>query len=48
MVAKDFERIINENTNLSSVVAFGGEEAVSVHGKVYIAIEQGGMHLQLH
>ena len=44
MVAKDFERIIlNENTNLSSVVAFGGEEAVpAVHGKVYIAIKPQG------
>ena len=41
VVAKDFERIIlNENTNLSSVVAFGGEEATpAVHGKVYIAIK---------
>ena len=44
VVAKDFERIIlNENTNLSSVVAFGGEEAVpAVHGKVYIAIKPQG------
>ena len=41
VVAKDFERIIlNENTNLSSVIAFGGEEAVpAVHEKVYIAIK---------
>ena len=44
VVAKDFERIIlNENTNLSSVTAFGGEEAVpAVHGKVYIAIKPQG------
>ena len=44
VVAKDFERIIlNENTNLSSVVAFGGEEAVpAVHGKVFIAIKPQG------
>jgi len=44
VVAKDFERIIlNENTNLSSVIAFGGEEAVpAVHGKVYIAIKPQG------
>ena len=44
VVAKDFERIIlNENTNLSSVVAFGGEEAIpAVHGKVYIAIKPQG------
>tara|TARA_B100001248_G_scaffold261334_1_gene252152 strand:+ start:1508 stop:3271 length:1764 start_codon:yes stop_codon:yes gene_type:complete len=44
VVAKDFERIIlNENTNLSSVVAFGGEEAEpAVHGKVYIAIKPQG------
>ena len=44
VVAKDFERIIlNENTNLSSVVAFGGEEATpAVHGKVYIAIKPQG------
>ncbi len=44
VVAKDFERIIlNENTNISSVVAFGGEEAVpAVHGKVYIAIKPQG------
>ncbi len=44
VVAKDFERIIlNENTNLSSVIAFGGEEAVpAVHGKVFIAIKPQG------
>ena len=44
VVAKDFERIIlNENTNLSSVVAFGGEEAIpAVHGKVFIAIKPQG------
>ena len=44
VVAKDFERIIlNENTNLSSVIAFGGEEAEpALHGKVYIAIKPQG------
>ncbi len=44
VVAKDFERIIlNENTNLSSVIAFGGEEAEpALHGKVFIAIKPQG------
>ncbi len=44
VVAKDFERIIlNENTNIASTVAFGGEEASpAVHGKVYIAIKPQG------
>ncbi|RPF76509.1 MAG: hypothetical protein CBE14_002295 [Rickettsiales bacterium TMED254] len=44
VVAKDFERIIlNENTNIASTVAFGGEEAIPpVHGKVYIAIKPQG------
>ncbi len=44
VVAKDFERIIlNENTNISSVVAYGGEEASpAVHGKVYVAIKPQG------
>ena len=43
-INQEVERIIlNENTNLSSVVAFGGEEAIpAVHGKVYIAIKPQG------
>ncbi len=44
VVAKDFERIIlNENTNIASAVAYGGEDASpAVHGKVYIAVKPQG------
>ncbi len=44
VVAKDFERIIlNENTNIASTVAFGGEDASPpTHGKVFIAIKPQG------
>ena len=41
IIAEDFSRILlNENSDLSSVMSFGGEERVpAVFGKVYIAVK---------
>jgi len=44
VIAEDYQRIIlNENPDLQSVIAFGGEQAVpAVNGKVFIAVKPFG------